>query len=79
MGAEAENVANPAELAEALERAKAAERTYVIVMPVDPRIGWTDEGHAWWEIGTPEVTGKESVRKAHEDWEAGRVRQRRGV
>ena len=79
MGAEAENVANPAELGEALERAKAADKTYVIVMPVDPRIGWTDEGHAWWEIGTPQVTDNENVRRAHEDWEAGRLRQRRGV
>ena len=79
MGAEVETVANPAELAEAFVRAKAADRTYVIVMPVDPRIGWTDEGHAWWEIGTPEVTQNQSVLKAHRDWEAGRTRQRKGV
>lgn len=79
MGAEAERVAGPAELAEAFGRARASERTYVIVMPVDPRVGWTEEGHAWWEIGTPEVSSRDSVRAAHESWEAGRTRQRQGV
>ena len=79
MGALAETVADPAELGAAFLRAKAADRTYVIVMAVDPRVGWTDEGHAWWDIGTPEVTDNDSVRAAHEGWEAGRVRQRKGV
>ncbi|MCB1338226.1 MAG: 3D-(3,5/4)-trihydroxycyclohexane-1,2-dione acylhydrolase (decyclizing) [Maritimibacter sp.] len=79
MGAEAERVAGPAELAAAFGRAQAADRTYVIVMEVDPRSGWTDEGHAWWEIGTPEVSSRDSVRAAHESWEAGRTRQRQGV
>jgi 3D-(3,5/4)-trihydroxycyclohexane-1,2-dione acylhydrolase (decyclizing) len=79
MGAEAETVANPAELGEAFKRAKAADRTYVIVMEVDPFVGWTDEGHTWWEIGTPEVTDKPSVAEAHRKQEAGRDRQRKGV
>ena len=25
-------------------------------MDVDPYEGWTTEGHAWWEVGTPHVT-----------------------
>ncbi|HEY9057504.1 MAG TPA: thiamine pyrophosphate-dependent enzyme, partial [Aurantimonas sp.] len=79
MGAEAETVANPAELAEAFERAKAAARTSVIVMQVDPHDGWTAEGHAWWEVGTPHVTENERVRAAHVEQEAGRARQRKGV
>jgi len=79
MGAEAETVANPAELAVAFERAKAAERTFVIVMRVDAHDGWTAEGHAWWEVGTPHVTDNERVRAAHVEQEAGRSRQRRGV
>ena len=79
MGAEAETVANPAELAEAFERAKAAERTSVIVMKVDAHDGWTAEGHAWWEVGTPHVTDNERVRAAHVEQEAGRSRQRKGV
>lgn len=79
MGALAEKVANPAELAEAFKRAKAADKTYVIVMDVDPYEGWTTEGHAWWEVGTPHITEDENVRQAHLDWEASREKQRRGV
>jgi 3D-(3,5/4)-trihydroxycyclohexane-1,2-dione acylhydrolase (decyclizing) len=79
MGAQAEKVTNPAELGDAFKRAKASDKTYVIVMDVDPYEGWTTEGHAWWEVGTPTVTESERVRKAHEDWEASRNKQRRGV
>ncbi|SMP00756.1 3D-(3,5/4)-trihydroxycyclohexane-1,2-dione acylhydrolase (decyclizing) [Shimia sagamensis] len=79
MGATAEKVANPAELAEAFKRAKASEKTYVIVMDVDPYEGWTTQGHAWWEVGTPHITEDDTVRKAHVDWESSRVKQRRGV
>jgi 3D-(3,5/4)-trihydroxycyclohexane-1,2-dione acylhydrolase (decyclizing) len=79
MGAHAERVANPAELAEAFMRAKAAEKTSVIVMDVDAYEGWTTEGHSWWEVGTPQVSAHASVREAHEEWESGRKNQRRGV
>lgn len=79
MGAQAEKVANPAELGEAFKRAKASDRSYVIVMDVDAYEGWTTEGHAWWEVGTPHITESDKVREAHEDWEATRDRQRRGV
>jgi 3D-(3,5/4)-trihydroxycyclohexane-1,2-dione acylhydrolase (decyclizing) len=79
MGARAEKVANPAELAEAFKRAKASDRTYVIVMDVDPYDGWTTEGHAWWEVGTPHVTDSDRVRQAHLGWEATRDKQRKGV
>ena len=78
-GAEAETVANPAELAEAFKRAKVSDKTYVIVMNVDPHEGWTTEGHAWWEVGTPHVTDKDKVREAHSDWESSRDKQRKGV
>lgn len=79
MGAQAETVANPVELAEAFKRAKASEKTYVICMQVDPYIGWTDEGHAWWEVGTPQVSEKAKVRDAHREVEDGRKRQRQGI
>ena len=79
MGANAERVANPAELAEAFKRAKASDRTSVIVMDVDPYEGWTTEGHAWWEVGTPHITESDRVREAHVDWESGRKKQRKGV
>lgn len=79
MGAMAEKVANPAELGAAFQRAKASDKSYVIVMDVDAYDGWTTEGHAWWEVGTPHVSENAKVRQAHEDWEATRERQRRGV
>lgn len=79
MGAEAERVSNPAELGEAFKRAKAADKTFVIVMDVDPYEGWTAEGHAWWEVGTPHASENQRVRTAHREQEEGRERQRRGV
>ena len=79
MGAAAETVANPAELAEAFKRAQASDKTFVIVMKVNAYEGWTTKGHAWWEVGTPHVTENDKVRKAHLDWESSRDRQRKGV
>ena len=79
MGANAESVANPAELAEAFKRAKAADKTSVIVMKVDPYEGWTTEGHTWWEVGTPEVSDSPSVLEKHTEVEALRIKQRRGI
>jgi len=79
MGANAETVANPAELGEAFRRAKAADKTSVIVMQVDPYDGWTTEGHTWWEVGTPHVTDNASVAEKHAEIEASRAKQRKGV
>lgn len=79
MGAHAETVYSIGELKEAFGRAKQSDRTYVISLKVDAFEGWTQEGHTWWEVGTPEVSNSERVRKAHEDWEAGRAPQRKGV
>ncbi len=79
MGALAETVETAAGLTEAFRRAQAADRTSVIVMKVDPYEGWTTGGHAWWEIGTPEVSETQSVRDAHAAVEAVRIRQRQGV
>ncbi|MFT4730564.1 MAG: 3D-(3,5/4)-trihydroxycyclohexane-1,2-dione acylhydrolase (decyclizing), partial [Granulosicoccus sp.] len=79
MGANAETVANPSELELAFKRAKAANKTSVIVMKVDPYEGWTTEGHTWWEVGTPHVSDNEKIRLAHEEWESSRSKQRSGV
>lgn len=79
MGANAEKVSNFVELEEAFKRAKAASKTSVIVMDVDPYDGWTSEGHTWWEVGTPHVSDHARVREAHQDWESSRSKQRRGV
>ena len=78
MGALVERVDNPGELGEAFNRAKAASTTSVLVMAVDAH-AWTEEGHAWWEVGTPHITSNDKVRAAHEEIEGARVRQRKGV
>ena len=79
MGANAETVSNPVEFAEAFARAKAASKTSVIVMKVDAYDGWTTEGHAWWEVGTPHVSNSETVTQKHAEIEASRAKQRRGI
>ena len=79
MGAAAETVSSPAELEAAFGRAQASDKTYVIVMKVDPYEGWTTQGHAWWEVGTPHVTTSDRVRDAHIDQESTRHKQRNGV
>lgn len=79
MGAHAVRVDTPAELADAFKSAKAADKTTVIVMNVDAYEGWTTQGHTWWEVGTPEVSNSATVREKHTEWEASRVKQRRGV
>ncbi len=79
MGADAVTVSNPAEFGEAFKAAKAGTNTSVIVMKVDAYEGWTTEGHAWWEVGTPHVTTSDKVRAAHVEWESSRGKQRRGV
>jgi 3D-(3,5/4)-trihydroxycyclohexane-1,2-dione acylhydrolase (decyclizing) len=79
MGADAVTVANASELADAFKRAKASDKTCVIVMQVDPYEGWTAQGHAWWEVGTPEVSENPNVREKHAEIEAERAKQRQGV
>ncbi|MDD9909104.1 MAG: 3D-(3,5/4)-trihydroxycyclohexane-1,2-dione acylhydrolase (decyclizing) [Ahrensia sp.] len=79
MGAYAELVGDARELAEAFKRAKQADRTYVIVMNVDAYEGWTAQGHAWWEVGTPHISDHASIRDAHVEQESTRPRQRKGV
>jgi 3D-(3,5/4)-trihydroxycyclohexane-1,2-dione acylhydrolase (decyclizing) len=78
-GAIAETVSNLAELGEAFKRAKAATKTTVICMKVHACEGWTDQGHAWWEVGTPHITDSAQVRAAHVDLESGCMKQRNGV
>ncbi len=79
MGADSETVNSIDELKEAFGRARAADRTYVIALKVDAFEGWTQEGHAWWEVGTPSVSNNEKVLAAHREWEEGRKNQRAGV
>jgi 3D-(3,5/4)-trihydroxycyclohexane-1,2-dione acylhydrolase (decyclizing) len=77
MGAWTETVDDLDGLAGALERARGADRTAVIVVRTDPH-AWTG-GDAWWDVGVPEVSDRAEVRVAKAAHEAGRKHQRPGV
>ena len=78
MGARSESVANIAAFEAAFVRAKDSDRTYVIEVKIDP-YAWTEGGHAWWEVGIPQVSSRPEVLAAAAELELGRERQRRGV
>jgi 3D-(3,5/4)-trihydroxycyclohexane-1,2-dione acylhydrolase (decyclizing) len=57
------NGLQPGGTGEAFKRAKASRQDHVIVMKVDAYDGWTTQGHAWWEVGTPHVTDNPKVKR----------------
>lgn len=71
LGAQSEKVPDVAALSEALERARAATRTYVIVIETDPHAA-TDAGGAWWDVAVPEVSERDAVQAARAEYEARR-------
>ena len=75
LGATAVHVKDVAELKSAMRAARAATTTQVIVIDTTP---WrtTDDGGAWWEVAIPEVSPRDEVRVAREQYEAGKGRQR---
>ena len=68
LGAQSEKVADVGALAAALERARAAARTYVIVIETDPQAA-TTAGGAWWDVAVPEVSERDSVRAARAEYD----------
>ncbi|SDE11724.1 3D-(3,5/4)-trihydroxycyclohexane-1,2-dione acylhydrolase (decyclizing) [Paraburkholderia lycopersici] len=76
LGAQAEHVANVAELEAALQRARAASRTYVVCIDTDPA-RTTAEGGWWWEVAVPEVSTRATVREARGRYEE-RLAERAG-
>ncbi|MCY4069227.1 MAG: 3D-(3,5/4)-trihydroxycyclohexane-1,2-dione acylhydrolase (decyclizing) [Acidimicrobiaceae bacterium] len=76
MGACSEAVSTIAGLEEAFGRARACDRSYVIVVSTHPH-SWT-EGGAFWEVGVPETSGSASVLEARAAMDAGRAAQRVG-
>jgi 3D-(3,5/4)-trihydroxycyclohexane-1,2-dione acylhydrolase (decyclizing) len=77
MGAIGEHVESIAELEQAFERAKKADRTTVIHIKVSAHT-WTP-GDAWWDVGVPEVSTRAEVRAAKTEHESNRKKQRVGV
>ncbi|PSW16178.1 3D-(3,5/4)-trihydroxycyclohexane-1,2-dione acylhydrolase (decyclizing) [Photobacterium rosenbergii] len=74
LGAQAEKVANIAELEQALIRAKQATSTYVITLDTDP-LSTTESGGSWWEVAVPEVSEREQVRVARARYEIAKQQQ----
>jgi len=74
MGAGAEHVTTVPALEAALARARASERTYVVVIDTDPA-RTTAEGGCWWEVAVPEVSERAQVRAAREAYDAGKQKQ----
>jgi len=76
LGALSEKVANIAELEAALQRARAANRTYLICIDTDGT-RTTKEGGWWWEVAVPEESPSESVRQARAVYLRGKENQKR--
>jgi 3D-(3,5/4)-trihydroxycyclohexane-1,2-dione acylhydrolase (decyclizing) len=68
LGAIAEHVSDIAGLEAAMERARAADRTYLISIDTD-HTRTTDEGGVWWDVAVPEVSTRDAVREARADYE----------
>ncbi|HVF65890.1 MAG TPA: 3D-(3,5/4)-trihydroxycyclohexane-1,2-dione acylhydrolase (decyclizing) [Casimicrobiaceae bacterium] len=74
LGATAEHVSGIAQLEEAMQRARAARSTYVIVIDTDPSRTTVEGGH-WWDVAVPEVSSRDEVNKARAEYDAGRKAQ----
>ncbi len=68
LGATAERAAGTADLDAALARARASERTHVVVIETDPRAS-TEAGGHWWDVAVPAVSGRAEVRAARARYE----------
>jgi 3D-(3,5/4)-trihydroxycyclohexane-1,2-dione acylhydrolase (decyclizing) len=68
LGAQAENVAGIAALDAALQRARAATRSYVICIDTDPA-RTTTEGGCWWQVAVAEVSERPAVQAARAQYE----------
>lgn len=74
LGAQSEKVGNIAELEAALERAKAAKTSYLVTLDTDP-LASTEEGGHWWDVAIAEVSEREEVRVARQNYENQKARQ----
>lgn len=75
MGATSEKVSSIADLEEAMGRARAAAASYVIVIDTDP-LPSTEAGGHWWDVAVPEVSTREEVNTARQNYVAALADQR---
>jgi 3D-(3,5/4)-trihydroxycyclohexane-1,2-dione acylhydrolase (decyclizing) len=76
MGCGSETVSTIDQLTDAIGRARASDRTYVIALQVDAYT-WT-EGGSFWEVGVPEVSNRQTVLDARAELDKGKTEQRVG-
>jgi 3D-(3,5/4)-trihydroxycyclohexane-1,2-dione acylhydrolase (decyclizing) len=69
LGAHAEKVASVSELDGALQRARSAPHTAVVVIDTDP-LPSTEAGGTWWDVPVAEVSDNEAVAAAATEYQA---------
>jgi len=74
LGAQSEKIDSLAGLPAALERARAAPRTSVVVLDTDPGPS-TGEGGAWWDVSVPEISQRAEVMAARVRYDAALARR----
>jgi 3D-(3,5/4)-trihydroxycyclohexane-1,2-dione acylhydrolase (decyclizing) len=77
LGALSEHVGTIAELESAMARARAADRSYVVVIDTDP-LKATEAGGWWWDVAVPEVSERPEVEAARRAYEQG-IRQKKDL
>jgi 3D-(3,5/4)-trihydroxycyclohexane-1,2-dione acylhydrolase (decyclizing) len=77
MGALARKVESLADLGAAVDWARTTDRTTVLTI-VSDAFTWTP-GDAWWDVGVPQVSARQSVLEASKEQIEGRKKQRVGV
>ncbi|RZJ95999.1 MAG: 3D-(3,5/4)-trihydroxycyclohexane-1,2-dione acylhydrolase (decyclizing) [Brevundimonas sp.] len=77
LGALSEHVSTLGELEAAIGRARAADRSTVVVIDTDP-LKTTEAGGWWWDVAVPEVSDRPQVNAARRDYDA-RVRMKRDL
>jgi 3D-(3,5/4)-trihydroxycyclohexane-1,2-dione acylhydrolase (decyclizing) len=75
LGAHAIKAGNLAEFKKALEEAKAADRTTVVLIETDASIG-VPGYESWWDVAVAEVSEVDGVRQARARYEEARKRER---
>nr|WP_082568580.1 3D-(3,5/4)-trihydroxycyclohexane-1,2-dione acylhydrolase (decyclizing) [Rhizobacter sp. Root1221] len=75
LGAESVHVDGIPALKAAMQRARAATRTQVIVIDTT-HTRTTDDGGCWWEVAVPEISQRPEVNDAHALYRAGKQTQR---
>jgi 3D-(3,5/4)-trihydroxycyclohexane-1,2-dione acylhydrolase (decyclizing) len=75
LGAEVFRAADKPSLQQALVSARAAQRTAVIYVPVDPAARVPGHG-CWWDVAVAEVSEQDSVKKARKEYEQQTEKQR---